>query len=161
MWLLLAIMPVASHISSCLSSNTSHFTRRQGLWKRTCFFPATFLLHSMTSLSPQQAFWFVAHKPGQARLMKQPSPTQIVFPTITPGQAFTLLVAPKCPHKSFFHKDIFEFPLFEDHSDIDEPVPPSLLHLTGVAKEWTANFTVIDPFFSASKDDDDSTCAHP
>ena len=68
---------------------------------------------------------------------------------------------PLCLHESFFCKDIFEFPLFEDCLDVDEPVPLSSLHFMGFSKEWTADFTVVDHLFSTNENDNNSAHGPP
>ena len=68
-------------------------------------------------------------------------------PTIpeTTASLFSWLVDTSCPSDRFFHKDIFDFLPFDDF-DTHETISPSLLHLSGYAREFSQMFTRVDPF---------------
>ena len=155
-WLLCAIVLVALCASSFPPDGMSCFTRKWTL-QALFFLPSNFSPAFNGISEPSTGSLVLCTQPVQVRLMKQQWPTQAACPTITHEQAFALSMDPNCPQKSFFCEEIFEFPPFKDCSDIDKPLPPSLLHLTGFAKESMANFAVMDPLFS-DVDKDDSRC---
>ena len=113
------------------------------------------------STFPTPSSVFHGFSTGRVRYkLVRPSSTFTNPPPLTPQQAFTLSVDPACPDGSFFYEDIFDFLPFEDYPKDDTTVPVCCLHLSGYAKEWIAQTTVIDPLFATIDDDDSSvgTC---